>query len=38
MILGPFEKIAFLGPDPLVKIPEGAEYKDQWERVICPTI
>jgi hypothetical protein len=20
-----------------VKIPEGAEYKDQWERVICPT-
>ncbi len=21
-----------------VKIPEGAEYKDQWERVICPTI
>jgi hypothetical protein len=21
-----------------VKIPEGSEYKDQWERVICPTI
>jgi hypothetical protein len=21
-----------------VKIPEGAEYKDQWERIICPTI
>ncbi len=21
-----------------VKIPEGADYKDQWERVICPTI
>jgi hypothetical protein len=21
-----------------VKIPEGAEYTDQWERVICPTI
>jgi hypothetical protein len=21
-----------------VKIPEGAEYKDQWKRVICPTI
>ena len=21
-----------------VNIPEGAEYKDQWERVICPTI
>jgi hypothetical protein len=21
-----------------VKIPEGAEYKDQLERVICPTI
>ncbi len=21
-----------------VKIPEGAEYKDQWERVICPII
>ncbi len=21
-----------------VQIPEGAEYKDQWERVICPTI
>jgi hypothetical protein len=21
-----------------VKIPEGAEYKDKWERVICPTI
>jgi hypothetical protein len=21
-----------------VKIPEGAEYNDQWERVICPTI
>jgi hypothetical protein len=21
-----------------VKIPEGAEYKDQRERVICPTI
>jgi hypothetical protein len=21
-----------------VKIPEGAEYKDQWEKVICPTI
>ncbi len=21
-----------------VHIPEGAEYKDQWERVICPTI
>jgi hypothetical protein len=21
-----------------VKIPEGAEYKDQWERVTCPTI
>jgi hypothetical protein len=21
-----------------VKIPQGAEYKDQWERVICPTI
>jgi hypothetical protein len=21
-----------------VRIPEGAEYKDQWERVICPTI
>jgi hypothetical protein len=19
-------------------IPEGAEFKDQWERVICPTI
>jgi hypothetical protein len=22
----------------MVKIPEGADYKDQWERVICPTI
>jgi hypothetical protein len=21
-----------------IKIPEGVEYKDQWERVICPTI
>ncbi len=21
-----------------VKTPEGAEYKDQWERIICPTI
>jgi hypothetical protein len=21
-----------------VKIPEVVEYKDQWERVICPTI
>jgi hypothetical protein len=21
-----------------VNIPEGAYYKDQWERVICPTI
>jgi hypothetical protein len=21
-----------------VQIPEGAEYKDRWERVICPTI
>jgi hypothetical protein len=21
-----------------INIPEGAEYKDQWERVICPTI
>ncbi len=21
-----------------VKIPEGADYKDQWEIVICPTI
>ncbi len=21
-----------------VKIPEGVDYKDQWERVICPTI
>ena len=21
-----------------LKIPEGAEYKDQWERVTCPTI
>jgi hypothetical protein len=21
-----------------VKFPEGADYKDQWERVICPTI
>ncbi len=21
-----------------VKIPEGVEYNDQWERVICPTI
>ncbi len=21
-----------------VKIPEGADYKDQWERAICPTI
>ncbi len=21
-----------------LKIPEGVEYKDQWERVICPTI
>jgi hypothetical protein len=21
-----------------VQIPEGADYKDQWERVICPTI
>ncbi len=21
-----------------VKIPEGVEYKDQWERVICTTI
>ncbi len=21
-----------------VQIPEGAEYKDQWERVLCPTI
>jgi hypothetical protein len=21
-----------------VQIPEGAEYKDQWERVTCPTI
>jgi hypothetical protein len=21
-----------------VQIPEGAEYKDQWDRVICPTI
>jgi hypothetical protein len=21
-----------------LKIPEGAEYKDQWERVICSTI
>jgi hypothetical protein len=33
------------GPDSLslfvwgkVKIPEGVDYKDQWERVICPTI
>jgi hypothetical protein len=33
------------GPDSLslflqgkIKIPEGADYKDQWERVICPTI
>ena len=33
------------GPDSLslflqgkIKIPEGAGYKDQWERVICPTI
>jgi hypothetical protein len=21
-----------------VQIPEGAGYKDQWERIICPTI
>jgi hypothetical protein len=21
-----------------VQIPEGAEYKNQWERFICPTI
>ncbi len=21
-----------------VKIAEGADYRDQWERVICPTI
>jgi hypothetical protein len=21
-----------------VNIPEGADYKDQWERLICPTI
>jgi hypothetical protein len=21
-----------------VQIPEGADYKNQWERVICPTI
>ncbi len=21
-----------------VQIPEGVEYKDQWERVLCPTI
>ncbi len=21
-----------------VQIPEGGDYKDQWERVICPTI
>jgi hypothetical protein len=21
-----------------VEIPEGADYKDQWERVMCPTI
>jgi hypothetical protein len=21
-----------------IKIPEGANYKDQWEKVICPTI
>jgi hypothetical protein len=21
-----------------VKIPEGADYRDQWERVICPKI
>ncbi len=21
-----------------VQIPEGAEYKEQWERVICPTV
>jgi hypothetical protein len=21
-----------------VQIPEGADYKDQWERVVCPTI
>ncbi len=21
-----------------VKIPEGGDYKDQWKRVICPTI
>jgi hypothetical protein len=21
-----------------VKIPEGVEYQDHWERVICPTI
>jgi hypothetical protein len=20
------------------QIPQGAEYKDQWERVLCPTI
>jgi hypothetical protein len=33
------------GPDSLslfvlgkVKTPEGADYKDQWERVICPSI
>ncbi len=22
----------------MVKIQEGADYKDQWDRVICPTI
>jgi hypothetical protein len=21
-----------------VKIPKGADYRDQWERMICPTI
>jgi hypothetical protein len=33
------------GPDSLssfvrgkVKIPERADYKDQWEKVVCPTI
>ncbi len=32
------ESLSMFVQEGKVKNPEGAEYKDQWERVICPTI
>ncbi len=35
---GPESLSLFVQVQGKVRIPEGVDFKDQWERVICPTI